>query len=312
MKDSYKPLFCAPHFYSENQSRFQLIKQFIDQSGFTHSNDPTTCVILWITFLCLLRRPHRWFGGLHKGYDLNHTLNPWQKSVNQIDLNYISFLKNLGVGWPQKLSHELSFYDFLNMVRIQPLPEAAQKALFCIFTKKYPMTILDYEPDPTELLHLQCQGKRVITFTPDYTDWPNQKFGQRDPLSFWLHDCIHAEHFFAQPEIFTSQIGFYKFVAASIKNNCWPKAFSQRDDFSYLISDMNSHPIHLFKTLKALSDIHYKDESMGIWQNVLNTCATEPAEINALRNLNTTYFTDDDSTALLQMTKRLGAQGYFI
>lgn len=73
---------------------------------------------------------------------------------------------------------------------------------------------------------------------------------------------------------------------------------------------MNSHPIHLFKTLKAITDIHFKAESVGIWDKVINTSAGSTEELNALRKLNTAYFVDNDCNALLQLTKRLGAQSY--
>lgn len=297
MKDTFKPLFCAPSFYTEYQDSFKII----DAAIYDLHWDKTSEVMLWSALLAMLRRKNDWFQGL----DLS------LPSLSAPHFEIYKLAQKLNIAWPQKLSKEISFAEFLRTVRIKPLPAVAQKAMHYIFTKKYPITVLDYEPTPRELLQIQCEGRRIITFKNDYRAWPNQKFGHRDPLSFWLHDCIHAEHFFSQPENFVSQLGFYKFVADAYKAECWPKLVDHpafEGDFSYLISDMNSHPLHLFKTLKAITDIHFKEQSLSIWEQVILSCFGSTEELNALRNLNTAYFSDDDCNALLHLTKRLGAQ----
>lgn len=303
MKDAYKPLFCAPSFYTEHQDCFKIIDETLGKLHW----DKTSEVMLWTSLLCLLRRPNNWYGGT---FCLNDSSSHSGSLYPHFAISTLT--EKLNISWPKKLSTEISLYDFLKTVRIKPLPAVAQKAMFYIFSKKYPVTILDYEPTPAQLLQIQCEGRRIITFKNDYQNWPTQMFGARDPLSFWLHDCIHAEHFFAQPEHFISQLGFYKFVALATEKNCWdrPTTAEFNDDFSYLISDMNSHPLHLFKTLKAITDIHFKAESVGIWDTVIAASTGSTEELNALRKINTAYFCDKDYDALLQLTKRLGAQSY--
>lgn len=302
MKDSFKPLFCAPSFYSHYQDSFRIIDEAIIKLHW----DKTSEVMLWAALLCLLRRPQDWFGGICS------TLPQVNADTIPHFLPY-ELTQKLKIDWPKKLPTEISFSEFLRTVKIKPLPEVLQKAMYFIFTQKYPITVLEYEPSPSELLQIQCEGRRIITFKNDYQNWPTKLFGKRDPLSFWLHDCVHAEHYFSQPEHFVSQLGFYKFVAGAHAAQCWPEISENpafEGDFSYLISDMNSHPIHLFKTLKAITDIHFKAESVGIWDKVISTSSGSTEELNALRKLNTTYFVDNDCDALLQLTKRLGAESY--
>lgn len=302
MRDTFKPLFCAPSFYIEHQDSFRIIDEFITELHW----DKISEVMLWTTLLTLLRRQVDWFQGLNSKL-------PTESLNEDSAFKIYELCKKLGIAWPEKLPKDLSFSEFLRTVRMKPLPEVAQRAIYFIFTKKYPITVLDYEPSPRELLQIQCDGRRIITFKSDYLNWPTQMFGHRDPLSFWLHDCIHAEHFFSQPENFVSQLGFYKFVAHAYAAHCWPdisQNLNFENDFSYLISDMNSHPLHLFKTLKAITDIHYNEQSDQIWSKVIATCSGSILESNALHKLNSAYFGDNDCDTLLQMTKRLGAQGY--
>lgn len=299
MKDTFKPLFCASSFYTEYQDSFRII----DAAVYELHWDKTSEVMLWTALLSMLRRRTDWFQGV----------SATTSSTLPQSFDFYALTQKLNIEWPKKLAKDISFAEFLRTVKIKPLPAVAQRAMYFIFTKKYPITVLDYEPSPRELLQIQCDGRRIITFKNDFENWPTQKFGHRDPLSFWLHDCIHAEHFFSQPEIFVSQLGFYKFVAEAFDSRCWPELTDNQafaGDFSYLISDMNSHPLHLFKTLKAITDIHFKADSVGIWNRVIATSQGSTEELNALRKLNTTYFVEYDCDALLQLTKRLGAQSY--
>ena len=307
MRDTFKPLFCAPSFYTEHQDSFRIIDARVLELQW----DKISEVMLWTTLLAMLRRKDDWFQGVSS--TLPQESAPVVFQSKNPDFKIYDLAQKINIAWPQKLAKDISFAEFLRTVRIKPLPAVAQKAMYYIFIKKYPITVLDYEPSPRELLKIQCEGRRIITFKSDYSNWPTQMFGHRDPLSFWLHDCIHAEHFFSQPENFVSQLGFYKFVADAHAANCWPELSQNprfEGDFSYLISDMNSHPLHLFKTLKAITDIHFKQGSDLIWDKVIATSNGSTEELNALRKLNTTYFVDNDCDALLQMTKRLGAQSY--
>jgi hypothetical protein len=104
-------------------------------------------------------------------------------------------------------------------------------------------------PLAAELLDRQCGGQRVLTLmlTPESF---LQEVNGRDPLSFLLHDLIHAYEFFADPVQMLAQIQFYQRLRAEMQaSEKLSLRLKQDSDFAakfeYLIADMNSHPAHL-------------------------------------------------------------------
>lgn len=91
---------------------------------------------------------------------------------------------------------------------------------------------------------------------------------ERDPLSFLLHDLVHAFKMFSNPTLLKSQVGFYKCALRLIDDGYmgpWLTELKRKNDhfaesFDYLISDMNSHAKHLFFFFKAILINAFKDE----------------------------------------------------
>lgn len=88
---------------------------------------------------------------------------------------------------------------------------------------------------------------------------------ERDPLSFLLHDLVHAYKMFANDDLHAGQIQFYKqllklFEPKSSLDHLFQSNLNDllnsdpefSKQFDYLISDMNSHPRHLFLYFKAI------------------------------------------------------------
>ena len=83
---------------------------------------------------------------------------------------------------------------------------------------------------------------------------------ERDPLSFLLHDLVHAYKMFHSRCLLQSQVGFYRSILKLNKNSKFKiwldnlksnnKEFAE--SFDYLISDMNSHAKHLFFYFKTI------------------------------------------------------------
>ena len=292
--DKYKPLFCDVHFYVKHQQSFSGFQKSIE------SYDTSIRFALWCLFLCLLRRPNDWFNGFRVIHNQKKsdtcviTLKPFFHYFQQLT-------------WPSKLQNDLGLIDFISMIRIKAIPDCINESLDQILAGRYPILFLDHEPHAQELLKIQCFGQRVITFNSDYESWPTLKYGERDVLSFWLHDLVHAEHFFNQPELMTMQVGFYRYVNNSLKTGIFNQAFEISPDFKnafdYLISDMNSHPLHLLKTYRALIDIHFDRR----WDLVLNTNEF----CSALARLNQNDFTNDDCDMALHYLKGLGAHSHY-
>lgn len=243
-KDRYSPHFCDRQFYVTNQNKFKIIDKKIPTRF-----DFKLQVILWTVTLTCLRRSSDWYAG-----PLKESLMTPAKHEQKIHFSFYELFNDLEVTWPKYLNPQISFFDFIHQVGIKPLPLSVHRSLFALLTGFYPLTVLDYQPSPLELLDFQTQNYRIITFEKKITEWPDMMYDQRDPLSFWIHDLIHADHFFRDPQLRAGQIGFYKWVHF-IATNKWLEPYFTNNqfylNFCYLISDMNSHPLHLIKTFKA-------------------------------------------------------------
>lgn len=297
--DKYKPHFCDVHFYVKHQKNFSDFETHL-----TVFPRPIQFA-LWCLFLCMLRRPNDWFNG----YRTSHNSNKSDACTVIIKPFFQNFPT---LAWPNKLTNDTRLTDFVSMVRIKAIPNCIFESIQQILSGNYPILFLDHEPTATELLKIQCFGQRVITFNSNYQNWPHLKYGERDVLSFWLHDLVHAEHFFSQPELMTMQIGFYRYVNNSLKTGLFQKAFQDSESFKsafdYLISDMNSHPLHLLKTYRAIVDIHFGQK----WDLVLKTNPfCDEVTKQSLEKLNQNNFTNNDCDVVLHYLKGLGAQSHY-
>lgn len=293
-KDKFKPEFCGKDFYLNHQNQFTLI------SSATHNLNTKHKVILFTLALCCLRRPNDWYGG--------QLSPPRETDSTPADFHFSLFqlFREIGILWPAKLDPKISVLDFLSMVKIKPIPEAAISGLFHFFTGDYQLEVLSYEPNPTEVLHYQIQNKRILTFDDDTSTWIDKKFGERDVLSFILHDLIHAEHFLGDSQKRQSQIGFYKFTKLILDNNLVDQFLLSAEfnrQFCYLISDMNSHIIHLLKTLRAIIDQHNSFQNETVWPQITQLLLSQNTNAQTLRDalnrINTPLFSISDAEALL-------------
>jgi len=114
----------------------------------------------------------------------------------------------------------------------------------------YPLKLCFYVPSPYEVLETQARGQRVVTAFNNEEDW-KKTWGHHDAWNFIAHDLIHADHFFINPENQKGQIQFYNSIL-----KYWHSkeilTLHTNPGFEYLISDMNSHPMHMLETLKSL------------------------------------------------------------
>lgn len=79
----------------------------------------------------------------------------------------------------------------------------------------------------------------------------------RDCLGFIVHDLIHAHHFFQDPQQALAQIEFCRKLLWLYENESLTQVWMNQDaefkkEFEYIMSDMNSVPLHLIKTFKAI------------------------------------------------------------
>ena len=140
---------------------------------------------------------------------------------------------------------------------LRSVPLAVNRTIVGWALNRYPLHLLDFIPSAEELLECQARGERIVTclFQPyELLHWvrphgPDAGDGSaRDPLGFTLHDLIHADHFFCDPEMRRGQVEFYREVRDRMKRGEYTAILAdpkKRERFEYIIADMNSHPAHL-------------------------------------------------------------------
>lgn len=170
-------------------------------------------------------------------------------------------------------------------------PEALNQSLLQWTGGHYPLKLFLDIPTPMQVLKQQAQGLRCVSVITNESQFGSYILEERDPLSFTVHDLIHAHHFFANPDWKKSQIGFYKLILKSIESHQWDQLCIEKPafqrQFEYLYSDMNSHPLHLLQYLKAITLEHGYN---GWLLDLKSSVDIGLHEFTALEKLNTPAF----------------------
>lgn len=118
---------------------------------------------------------------------------------------------------------------------------------------RYPLELRYDIPSPQEMLEAQVEGLRFVTLMPE----PEQQllnYGRhKDACAFTLHDLEHAHKFYGDANSCRGQICFFRGLKVALPLFVpWSSDSVFERDLNYLMSDMNSHPVHLVKFLKAI------------------------------------------------------------
>lgn len=171
-----------------------------------------------------LLRPKDWRGGAHHGFDFTLTSSP---SINIF------------------LNHSL-----------RSIPISVNRSLYFWQSGSYPLKLYRDIPSPLEVLKMQTRGYRCVSCITDPKLIEQYILGERDALSFALHDLIHADHFFRHPDWMKAQVGFCRWMLELYQNSVFKQWLNQdsvfEKEFFYAASDMNSHPAHLVKYFKSV------------------------------------------------------------
>jgi hypothetical protein len=166
-------------------------------------------------------------------------------------------LEALGISvsarYRERLQNVDTFTQLLERFSLKSIRLDSQMGLWGWSSGRYPLSLRHDIPSPEEMLEVQCRGERLVTWLirPEERDTPIGR--HKGAFEFLLHDLEHAHKFFGDPFTFRGQTGFFKFLKGIL-----PRFdHLQSDplfvkDLDYLKSDMNSHPLHLFKYLKAI------------------------------------------------------------
>ncbi len=294
-------MFCEQEFYICHQALLKLWKTRFENLPNVEK------VQAWVIALSCLRRPEDWYGGKRQKTFLNETKkNPHSLSIGQL-------FENSPVKIPPKLPRDMNLLEFINVCKIKAFPESCNRSLCFITDQTYPVIISETIPTPQQLLKIQISGKRIITINEDCENWPTNYYSDRDFLGFVMHDLIHADHFFSDPEHRDGQLGFFRFIEKILSDDELNKLLfrnSFRTGFEYIISDMNSHPVHLFQTLHALLFTESNDDpkARNCWKNWVQKSALSEEEAQSILFVNSTFFNIEHARNIELLSIRLGKQ----
>lgn len=261
-------------------------------------SDAEFCALYSLTILNY-RFPHHWLGAKRSPIQTEHNLTfP------------IRDLENLGFVFEENIQKRLTeintLGDIFNNYSLKSTPQTVNRALLQWSTGVYGLVLMFRIPSAAEVLNQQKQAKRCVTVLWEKKRTENYILGERDALSFTMHDLIHADHFFFHNECFEGQLGFYGLLDFCMKRGDFNELMSNKkfyDEFEYLISDMNAYAIHLMKCLKAALIFYHpgKEDFFNSW---LNSLEIDSTELNALINLNSLKHKDEDHKIVLNFLSR--------
>ncbi len=257
---------------------------------------------LWLVAYIRIRHPYGWWGAHRKESASSHKLTKPLLEYSYFD-------------WSDEEKKLISRYPTLGELldhrafRATPLP--VHRAILAWSAGNYDLILMDRIPSVAEVLEQQIQGKRCVTLFHQLPRLSQLVLGERDPLGFGMHDLIHADHFFHANGEQTGQIGFYRIIHQLLKEGHLQDFFQiegYEGRLEYLMADMNSHPLHLWKCFRAICDISFKTQSKVLFEGVIpNILVMNPDESQAVSLLNTDHFIiNSHGVALTELSQRHG------
>ncbi len=240
--------------------------------------DAELCSLYAILYLST-RYPKAWLGAKRPALKIPHALNFPVRNLP------FKFEENIQKRLPETLG------DIFNFFALKSTPQTVNRSLLHWSTGTYPLILMFNIPQPEDVLEQQKHGRRCVTLqTKNFHQFV---LGERDPLSFTMHDLIHADHFFFHNECYEGQISLYWFLDHCMKEGHFKELMGNPDfkyELEYLISDMNAYAIHSLKCLKsALVFYHPQGE---VFFN--NWAAVLPRGREEFLKLNTKDYRDVD------------------
>lgn len=222
---------------------------------------PCESVILYLWGLLLEERKAPYLSGFRKetcAATLPETLA----------LTHIEWLPKLQIAGqsPQNLGELTCHYKW------KKIQERIQWLLELWFKKPLPLKVLNEVITPFQMLEEQSRGWRVVTLPVDHPRDQEVVPGKKQ-LEFVLHDLEHAERFFHSESNYYGQVGFYHHLQQSVASGFWQKLLDQPEfqkSFYYLMSDMNTHCVHMLKYLRANLWNSFQGEAEAIWFSLVN------------------------------------------
>lgn len=140
----------------------------------------------------------------------------------------------------------------------------------------WPLVLCEHVPLPVEVLDFQVRGLRPVTLICDTARARMAVLSKPDAFAFMTHDLEHAYKFFHAARLHELQRNFFIALQAAHQRNvfasyaCDPEF---RARFDYLISDMNTHPVHSLQYLRAILVEYHLRAEQGDMHQMLSPAA---------------------------------------
>lgn len=198
----------------------------------------------------------------------------------------------------KRLSGFKTLGDVFQNFSFRSTPLSINRAVLHWSSSVYPLILMFCIPSSREVLEQQKNGRRCVTILTDAKRTRDYILGERDALSFTLHDLIHADHFYQDHEHTIGQKGFYRLMDQSLNEGHFGNLLRQEGfsrEFDYLISDMNAYPVHLMKCFKSAL-LFYGEEEFGAW---VASLPFDEKMKRALIDLNTDQYRAEDQDQII-------------
>lgn len=257
-----------------------------------YAAEPALYATLWCLQYLRTRHPKNWWGAKR-----THLLHPHKLDIKlrDLELDWQEFEKPL-------VEEHGTLGNLWGERAFKATPEAVHRSLLAWSHGNYPLVLMDRVPTVEEVLAQQTNGQRCVTLLRQPSALAKLVLGERDALGFAFHDLIHADHFFHDNELMRAQVGFYRLVERMLSQNLLAPFMARADfpeDLDYLLADMNAHPVHLWKCLRAVCRKADDFESGELFETILaRNWFLSPTLAEALVELNGPRFTDAHAQAL--------------
>lgn len=243
---------------------------------------------LYILLFLRIRHPKNW---LQK--KMNFSFIAQEKKL--LDIIPLEF--NLS-DWEKNKLQGISVLDLFRYYNLKGIPLAVNRTMVNWGEGKWKIELLTHIPSPRELLRLQVKNTRCITLTTKHHEIDQLVLSARDPLSFVLHDLHHADQFFSSETSLKGQLGFYNLVDKIYDQPLLKQSLKEdsqfKNEFHYVVSDMNAYVIHLFKCFKSALIRNDEHKSDPLFPKILEWWNMPQAVGVAAHRLNTPDFGAED------------------
>ncbi|KHD88407.1 MAG: hypothetical protein OM95_09800 [Bdellovibrio sp. ArHS] len=298
---------------------YACLQPFLNLWRQRHLSD-VEIVAAYIFIFSFLRRPKDFLGGVHHAFAVPDSSSPSLRSDEFVDvLRTVLPAPLQNAKSLQRFAAATPFVDHFCSLSWRSIPLAVPRSLVAWREGLYPLDLLTDVPTPEEVLDMQARGRRCLSMLIEKEQILNFVEEGRDVLGFIVHDLIHADHFFADSEKAQAQILFCQRLRIlaqmpTIQQMLYNDTLF-RGEFHYLMSDMNSVPLHLLKTLKAILLGFYKrkeglsmaeslpaqieQEFSHFFTQALRPWNFTPEQLSAAQRLNTPHYQGRDDGDLL-------------